>query len=101
VSAANGRMTVTDELVVVATAGARATEGTGRNRTGGPTVRGRSVICPPMPRDELRRAVPGHVMRMMFRAATNSVGVTEAPHVHSCIRLHPMPMGAEAASPTE
>ena len=101
VSAANGRVTVTDELVVVASAGARVSKRTGWNRPGGPTVRGRSVVCPPMPRDELRRAVPGHVMQMMFRAATNSVGVTEAPHVHSCIRLRPMPMGAEAASPTD
>ena len=101
VSADNGRVTVTEELVGVATAGARVSKQTGWNRSSGPTVRGRSVVCPPMPRDELRRAVPGHVMQMMFRAATNSVGVAEAPHVHSGIRVHPMPTGAESAGRTE
>jgi hypothetical protein len=86
-------------------AGARVSEETGRNRTGGPTVGGRGVVWPPMRRDQLRRATTGHVMRTMCCGAANTVGAAGAPRMHIGIRvrlpLHHMRMGAEAASPTD
>ena len=102
VSARDGRLTAREELVVAATVGARVSEETGRNRTGGPTVGGRGVVWPPMRRDQLRRATTGHVMRMMCCGAANTVGAAGAPRMHRLhLPLHHMWMGAEAASPTD
>ena len=102
VSARDGRLTAREELVVAATVGARVSEETGHNRTGGPTVGGRGVVWPPMRRDQLRRATTGHVMRMMCCGAANTVGAAGAPRMHRLhLPLHHMRMGAVAASPTD
>ena len=101
-SARDGRLTAREELVVAATVGARVSEETGRNRTGGPTVGGRGVVWPPMRRDQLRRATTGHVMRTMCCEAANTVGAAGAPRMHRLhLLLHHIRMGAEAASPTD